>query len=84
MLRTIPPETVQALTDADKRTFITAFMKGMADGRKKILSKLDPWIGKRSRTLKRSATMIRSETPNDNQDGWAELKRRAKKLRRAG
>lgn len=79
---TLPPEVSQSLeksfgmsAQARKEHFAKNFAKGMAEGRKAILAKLLPKIGKRSRTLKN--TVIQGE---GGQEAWALLKRRARML----
>jgi|DewCreStandDraft_1066081.scaffolds.fasta_scaffold00051_42 hypothetical protein len=64
------------LNDAERDAFITNFVSGMQEGRSRILSKLAPRIGRRSRTLKRAA--MQGGAP----DAWNLLKKRARLLKR--
>jgi hypothetical protein len=67
--------TIQ-LTDEQREAFRVNFVLGMREGRARILSKLAPRIGRRSRTLKR--VTVQGE---GGQQAWELLKKRARLLR---
>lgn len=67
------------LTDKQQEAFKENFAEGLKLGRARILSKLAPRIGRRSRTLK--AITVQGE---GGKQAWAYLKARADELRRRG
>jgi hypothetical protein len=60
-----------------KDVFVPNFARGFKVGRKRIVDKLAPMLGKRSRTFKSTLT----QNDPDGAAKWAEIKRRARKVR---
>jgi hypothetical protein len=78
LVNLVPPEVTEALgksftmsAEGRKQAFVKNYAKGMADARTKILAKLAPTIGKRSRSLKKSVT-----SGEGGGAAWAIVKRR--------